>query len=268
LPDDYGILKDERFAEVDTESIVPNPDQPRLRFESKAIEELSQSIRETGVIQPLLVAPDGENYRLIVGERRWRAAMKAGLKKVPVLIRMIPRERQLEISLIENLHREDLNPLEVAFVYQRMIKELSCTQEDIAVRVGKDRTSITNYLRLLTLPKVVQDYLAEDKISMGHARALASLESSEAQETLAHEIVRRELSVRDVERMISARKKEPRGEKKAVLDPDLRALEEDLVRHLGTKVVVSGTRKKGTIRISYFSLEDLNRLYGKIKGAS
>lgn len=268
LPDDYGILKDERFAEVDVESIIPNPDQPRIRFDAEAIEELARSIKESGIIQPLLVTPDGENYRLVVGERRWRAAMKAGLKKIPVLIRVIPPERQLEISLIENLHREDLNPLEIALVYQRMIKELNCTQEEVADRVGKGRTSVTNFLRLLELPELVRDYLSENKISMGHARALASLESREAQEALAHEIVRRDLSVREVERLISPGNKEKPGEKKRVSDPDLRAVEEDLVKHLGTKVRISGTRKKGTIKIDYFSLDELNRLYAKIKGES
>lgn len=267
LPDDFGILKDERYAEVDIEDILPNPLQPRLRFDPKSIENLAESIKESGIIQPLLVVPDGENYKLIVGERRWRAAQKAGLRRVPVLIRSIPAERQLEISLIENLHREDLNPLEIALVYKRLIEEMNYTQQDIADRVGMDRSSITNYLRLLTLPRVVQDYLAQDKISMGHARALVSVENPEFQISLAQDIVHKGLTVRDVERIISSLKKgqlRPPREQKA--DPDLQAVEEELVKQLGAKVSIVGNRKKGTIRIFYFSLDDLNRIYEKIKG--
>jgi len=269
LPDDYGILKDERYAEVDIEDVRPNPLQPRLKFDSKSIDELAQSVKESGIIQPILVVPDGENYKIVIGERRWRAAQKAGLKKIPVLIRSIPKERQVEISLIENLHRQDLNPLEVALVYKRMIEELNHSQQDIADRVGIDRTSVTNYLRLLTLPRVVQDYLSENKISMGHARALISVENAEFQISLAQEIVRKNLTVRDVERIISNLKKRPlqlQREKKA--DPDLHAVEEELIRLLGAKVSILGSRKKGTIKIFYFSLDDLNRIYEKIKEVS
>jgi len=268
LPDDYGILKDERYAEVDIEEVSPNPLQPRMRFDPGSIEELARSMRESGVIQPLLVVPEGETYKIIVGERRWRAAQKAGLRKIPVLIRQIPKERQLEISLVENLHREDLNPLEIAHVYQRLIRELNYTQEEIADRVGKDRTSVTNYLRLLNLPEIVQDYLSENKITMGHARALLALEEAESQISLAREIVHQNLTVREVERIISGRKARRTADKKPGSDADLRAVEEELIKALGTKVAIVGNRKKGTIKISYFSLDDLNRIYGKIKGGS
>lgn len=268
LPDDYGIIKDERYAEVDIEEVVPNPLQPRLKFEPQSIEELARSIKETGVIQPILVVPEGESYKIIVGERRWRAAHKAGLKKIPVLIRQIPVERQLEISLVENLHREDLNPLEVARSYQRLVEELGYTQEEIAARVGKDRTSVTNMLRLLNLPQAVLDYLSEDRITMGHARALLALDNPDSQIALAEEIVRRNLTVRDVERISSRSAKKTSSSKKADSDPDLLALEEDLVRMLGTKVKISGSQKKGTIKIQYFSLDDLNRVYRKIKGGA
>ena len=268
LPDDYGILKDERYAEVEIERVSPNPLQPRLRFDSDSIEELSRSIKESGMIQPVLVVREGEGYKIIVGERRWRAAQKAGLKKIPVLIRQIPNERQVEISLIENLHREDLNPLEIANVYQRLIRELKYTQEEIAERVGKDRTSVTNYLRLLNLPETVQNYLAENKITMGHARALLALEEPESQIALAAEIVKKNLTVRDVEREISRRKRLRPSAGKREFDADLRAVEEELVKALGTKVKISGNRKKGTIKISYYSLDELNRIYAKIKGGS
>ena len=267
LPDDFGILKDERYAEVDIEDIFPNPHQARLRFDSESINELAQSIRESGVIQPILVVPEGENYKIIVGERRWRAAQKAGLKKMPVLVRSIPMERQLEISLIENLHREDLNPLEVAMVYKRLMDELQCSQQDIADRVGLDRTSVANYLRLLTLPRVVQDYLSQNKISMGHARALVSVEKPDLQIALAQEIVGKDLSVRDVERIVArAVKQSTRMSQEKRTDPDLQAVEEELIKVLGTKVSIQGNRKKGVIRILYFSLDDLNRIYEKIKG--
>lgn len=266
LPDDYGILKDERYAEVNIEQVSPNPLQPRMSFNPVSIEELALSMRESGVIQPILVVPEGESYKIIVGERRWRAAQKAGLKKIPVLIRQIPKERQLEISLVENLHREDLNPLEIAHVYQRLIRELNHTQEEIAVRVGKDRSSVANYLRLLNLPELVQSYLSENKISMGHARALLAIDSADAQIALAREIVHKNLTVRNVERMISRSKGKRWAVRKTEPDADLRAVEEELVMALGTKVTITGNRKKGTIKVFYFSLDDLNRIYGKIKG--
>jgi len=268
LPDDYGIIKNERYAEVAIDEVVPNPLQPRLKFDPQSIEELARSIRETGVIQPILVVPEGDAYKIIVGERRWRAAHKAGLKKIPVLIRQIPIGRQLEISLVENLHREDLNPLEIAHVYQRLVEELGHTQEEIATRVGKDRTSVANYLRLLNLPQVVQDYLSENKITMGHARALLALDNPDSQIALAGEIVSRNLTVRNVERLISGRKGRAAASKKPEFDPDLQALEEDLVRILGAKVTIAGSRKKGTIKIQYFSLDDLNRIYRTIKGGA
>jgi ParB family chromosome partitioning protein len=268
LPDDYGIIKNERYAEVDIDEVVPNPQQPRLKFDPRSIDELAQSIRGSGVIQPILVVPEGDTYKIIVGERRWRAANKAGLKKIPVLIRQIPLEQQLELSLVENLHREDLNPLEIARVYRRLVEELGYTQEDIAARVGKDRTSVTNYLRLLNLPEVIQDYLAENKITMGHARALLALDNPDSQVALAKDIINRNLTVRDVEKLISGRKGEPGAPRKAAFDPDLQALEEDLVRILGTRVTIAGSRKRGLIKIQYFSLDDLNRLYRKIKGGT
>ncbi len=268
LPDDYGILKEERFAEVEIEHILPNPLQPRMRFNPESIDELAQSIRETGVIQPIVVVPEGDNYKIIVGERRWRAAQKAGLKKIPALVRSIPKEKQLEVSLVENLQRESLNPLEVAIVFQRLMEELGFTQEEVADKVGKDRSSVANYLRLLLLPRQVQEYLSEDKLSMGHARALAALEDAEAQVELARAIVAKSLSVRDVEKIVSRAKKKSPAIKKHDFDPDLRSVEEDLVKILGTKVTISGSRKKGTIKVLYYSLDDLNRIYDRLKGAA
>jgi len=267
IPEEYGILKGERYADMDIELIKPNAFQPRIRFEEASINELAQSIKTTGILQPIVVVPEGSQYRIIVGERRWRAAQKAGLKRVPAIVRMIPREQQLEVSLIENLQREELNPLEIANAYQRLIQELDMTQQDVADKVGKDRTSVTNYLRLLKLPAEVQEKLASDKISMGHARALLALENPELQVSLTRQVVDKQLSVRDVERLIQKLKHHRPARTKRPGDADLEALQEDLLKILGTKVVLSGNKNKGTIKIFYFSLDELNRLYGHIKGA-
>jgi ParB family chromosome partitioning protein len=266
IPDEYGILKEERYADLDTDKIKPNPLQPRLKFNQESIDELANSIRESGVLQPVIVVPDGERYRIIVGERRWRAAQKVGLKKIPALIRSVPNVQQLETSLAENLQREDLNPLEVALAYQKMTQELNYTQQEIAEKVGKDRASVANYLRLLKLPKEIQDNLAEDKITMGHARALTALEDPKLQISLSRQIIKNQLSVRDVERLIRRIKKAPEGRKSSPPNPDLMALQEEFTRILGTKISISGNQNRGVIRIHYFTLDELNRIYEKIKG--
>lgn len=266
IPEEYGILKEDSYADLDIEKLKPNPLQPRLTFSRESIQELARSIKESGVLQPIIAVPEGDFYRIIIGERRWRAAQLIGLKKIPVLIRTMPREKQLEASLIENLHREDLNPLEIAQAYQKLIQELAYTQEELAEKVGKDRTSVTNYLRLLKLPKEIQDYLGEGKITMGHARALLSLENPERQVSLAHQIVQKNLSVRDVERMTQEGKiKSPPRETQPV-DADLMALQEEFLKILGTKVSISGTQDKGVIKVYYYSMEDLDRIYEHIKG--
>ena len=159
IPEEFSILKDERFAELDIEDVKPNPFQPRMKFDDQTIDELAQSIRESGIVQPVIVAPEDDHYKIIVGERRWRAAQKAGLRKIPVLIRNIPKDKQLEVSLIENIHREELNALEIAQAYQRLIDEHGYAQHELADKVGKDRSSVTNYLRLLKLPQEIQDRL-------------------------------------------------------------------------------------------------------------
>ena len=267
IPEEYGILKEERYAEVDLDELRPNPLQPRLKFDSQTIGELAQSMKETGVIQPILVVPEEDHYKIIVGERRWRAAQAAGLQRVPVIIRNIPIEQQLEISLIENIHREELNPLEIALAYQRLIQELKYTQQDIAEKVGKDRTSVTNYLRLLKLPKEVQDFLADSKISMGHARALLGLEDPKLQLSLCRRIVQKNISVREVEKMVQKLSGGPPAPKEINQDPDLAALQEELLKLLKTKVFIAGNRNRGVLKVYYFSLEELNRIYSQMKGA-
>ncbi len=265
IPEEYGILKEERYAELDIEQIKPNPLQPRLKFDSESIDELAHSIKESGILQPIVVIQDKSYYKIIIGERRWRAAQKIGLKKIPAVIRSMAKVKQFETSLVENLQREDLNPLEVALAYKKLIQELNYTQQDIADKVGKDRTSVANYLRLLNLPKEIQNNLAERKISMGHARALISLENPRLQISLARQIIQKQLSVRDVEKIIQKIKHPTPSKKDQLPDPDLMALQEELIKLLGTKVSIAGTQKKGVIKIHYFSTDDLNRFYEKIK---
>lgn len=266
IPQELGILKEERYADLDIDQLKPNPVQPRQKLNQESIEELAQSIKASGLLQPLLVVPEGDGYRIIVGERRWRAAQRIGLKKIPVLIRSIPQEQELEISLIENLQREELGPLEIAMAYQKLIQELDYTQEQVAEKVGKDRTSVTNYLRLLKLPKEIQDELAEYKISMGHARAMLSLKEPEQQKSLCRLIIRENLSVRDVEKMIKRVKTKPKKEK--VLDPDLLALQEEFLKILGTKVIIQGDHNRGSVKIHYYSMDELHRIFELIKGVS
>lgn len=265
LPEEYGILKEERYAELDIEKLKPSSLQPRLKFNENSIGELASSIKEAGILQPVLVVPEGDHYTIIVGERRWRAAQKIGFKKIPSIIRTMPKAQQLETSLVENLQREELNPLEIALAYQKLSQELNYTQQEIADKVGKDRTSVANYLRLLNLPKEIQDYLADGKISMGHARALLALENAKAQVSLARQIVKNQLSVRQIEKTTQRSKPSPQKGKGPSPDPDLMALQEEFIRLLGTKVSISGSQNRGIIKIHYFSTDELNRIFEKVK---
>ena len=268
IPDEFSILKDERFAELDLEEIKPNPFQPRTKFDDQTIDELAQSIKETGIVQPVIVAPEDDHYKIIVGERRWRAARRAGLRKIPVLIRNIPVEKQLEISLIENIHREELNALEIARAYQRLIDDIGYAQHELADKVGKDRSSVANYLRLLKLPEEIQKRLNDGEISMGHARAMLALEDAAAQLYCCKQVVDRGLSVRNTESLVNRLKKKAPRSQRSLADPDLHALQEEMLKLLGTKVLVAGSRNKGVVKIYYFSLDDLNRIYDRVKGAS
>jgi ParB family chromosome partitioning protein len=266
LPEEYGILKDEKFVDVDVEDLKPNPLQPRQNFDPDAIAELARSIEETGILQPLVVVPEGNHYKIVVGERRWRAAQKIGLAKIPAIVRQLSEQEQIEVSLVENLQRKDLNPIEVAHAYQRLIHELKYTQETVAEKVGKDRASVANLIRLLKLPPEIQKMVAEGKISMGHARALITLEKPDQQIFLSRLIVEKNLSVREVEKMMTEKRQLSASKPKPELDPDLLALQDELVKILGTKVVISGNSQKGMVKLFYFSLEELNRIFDKIKG--
>jgi ParB family chromosome partitioning protein len=251
------------------EEIRPNRSQPRRYFDEARLQELADSIREKGILEPLIVRRVAEGYELIVGERRWRAAQKAGLREVPVLVKEMEGRDVLEVSLIENLQREDLHPLEAADAYRRLIEEFDISQEELGARLGKDRTTIANTLRLLKLPPEVKEPLLQNRISSGHARAILSLETKEEQKELCTLIVEKGLSVREAEAVAKRWAKPGRSskpEKKTDLESQLAALGDSLRRRLGTKVRVLARGKRGKIEIEYYSFEDLERIVETILG--
>lgn len=245
--------------------IEPNSAQPRKQFDEESLQELADSIKAYGVLQPLLVKEKDGHYEIIAGERRWRAAKLAGLTEVPVLIREYDKQKTMEVALIENIQRTDLNPIEEALAYQRLIQEFHLTQEEIAVRVSKNRATITNSMRLLKLDERVQQMLVDGKISSGHARALLALEDGEGQYQAAKKIVQENLSVRDVEKLVKMlnRPKKEKSEKETGPDINLiyRQLEDKLKTIMGTKVIINRKDKnKGRIEIEYYSQDELERL--------
>jgi len=254
------------FAELPIELISPNPYQPRKTFNEASIEELARSVREHGIVQPLVVTRAGDRYKLIAGERRFRAAMKAGLRTVPVVIKeMMVEGDALQIALIENIQREDLNPIEEAAAYFQLHQEFALTQEEISKRVGKERSTVANFLRLLKLPESVKKLLAAGQLSMGHARALLAVDSAKKQEQLADRVVKRQLSVRQTEVLAADRApKEQKKEKEK--DVFTRDAEERLTRTLRTKVDIDRKRRGGVIHIRFSSEDDLIRLYDDLTG--
>jgi ParB family transcriptional regulator, chromosome partitioning protein len=261
-----SVDQDDVLQEVDVDLLEPNADQPRTRFREDKLEELAASIRANGIVQPILVRRQGQHYQIIAGERRWRAAQRAGLERVPVVVRDIPDERVLELSLIENIQREELNPIEEANAYRRLIDGLGITQEDVARRVGRERSSVTNYLRLLKLPEEIQQWVEEDKLSMGHARALLSLDQAEHQRDLALEVIARSLSVRETERFVKKLHEETSRRRGATRsdgsqDANVRAAEEKLSRRLGTKVRIQRLKQGGKIEIYFYSDPELDNIY-------
>jgi ParB family transcriptional regulator, chromosome partitioning protein len=254
------------------EEIFPNPSQPRRHFDESKLQELADSIKEKGVLEPLLVRKSSQGYELIVGERRWRAAQKAGLKEVPVLVKDAEPGEAYEISLIENIQREDLNPIEEAEAFRRLIEDFGISQSDMASRLGKDRTTIANALRLLKLPPEIRGHLLENRITAGHARAILSLESMERQKQLANLIIEGGLSVRQAEqmakRLAAERSKRRLAERTGDLQHQLNSLQDSLRRHLGTKVLIRQRGKKGRIQIEYYSSEELDRIAEAILGST
>lgn len=244
--------------------IEPNSEQPRKNFDEGSLQELADSIKQYGILQPLIVQKKGNHYEIIAGERRWRAAKLAGITDVPVLIREYDKQQTMEIALIENVQRADLNPIEEAQAFQQLIQEFHLTQEEIANRVSKNRATITNSMRLLKLDVRVQDMLTDGKISSGHARALLGLEEGERQYQVAVKITEEKLSVRDVEKLVKMMNRPPK-EKKPEKGPDIdliyRQVEDKLKSIMGTKVVINQKDKnKGRIEIEYYSQEELERL--------
>ena len=260
----------EEVITVRLTEVVPNREQPRKRFDEASIEELAASIREHGIVTPLLVQTKGKYYELIAGERRWRAAKLAGLKKVPVLLRTFSEEQAAEIALIENIQRENLNAMEEALAFRRLQEEFSLRQEDIAKRVSRSRSAITNSLRLLKLEENVQTMLAEGKLSMGHARALLSLEDPEQQRVTAAEVAAKDLSVRETEKLVRRLLTPAKPVKTKARDEQLesiyRDLEEQLRKSIGTQVSIQPIKgKKGKIEIEYYSDEDLERIITQLR---
>lgn len=255
---------DRMLAYLPIESLLPNPYQPRTSFAEEALLDLSRSIKEMGVIQPIIVRDaGGGRYEIVAGERRWRAAKLAGITKIPAVVRPLSDAESLEMALIENVQREDLNPLDTAEAYDTLIKKFSYTHEALAVRVGKDRTNITNYLRLLKLPDPIKEDLRTERLSMGHARTLLALDDLPLQLNLSRKIVKRRLSVRELERIVQNYKKKqsPPISGTQNKDADAAALEKGLSRLLATKVMVKGNiNKSGKLEIYFHSREELLRL--------
>jgi len=259
----------EAVAQLPIDSIQPNPLQPRRIFQHDRMEELAQSIRANGIIQPLVVRRHAEHYQLVAGERRWRAAKLAGVAQVPAVIQEIPDERLLEITLIENIQREDLNPIETAQAFDRLCRELQLNHEEIGRRTGKDRSTIANLIRLLQLPPDLQQLIAERRLSAGHARCLLALPTAELQREVAEKSVAQGWSVRQVERLTQRimEDRKPKAVDELQADPNVKAAIQELERVLGTKVrIIEKARQKGRIEIEYYSPEDLDRIYSTIVG--
>jgi ParB family chromosome partitioning protein len=261
IPDAAAPSVSERSLDVDTDLLRPNAFQPRTTMDETKIEELAKSIRANGIIQPIVARRVEGGYEIVAGERRWRAAQRAGLLKVPVVVRDIPDEKLLAAALIENIQREDLNPIEEAHAYRRLADEYRLTQEQIADAVGKDRSSIANYVRLLKLPQEIRTALGSGALSMGHARALLGLPDEAAQLRVSRDVVAKNLSVRETETLVK-KAVEPAPAKPAVeKDVHTRAAEERLRFALGTRVRIVRKRKGGQLEIDFGSEEELQRLF-------
>ncbi len=259
----------ENINEMDIDLIDPNPEQPRSRFPEENLNELAQSIKTNGIIQPIIVRGKNGRYEIIAGERRWRAAQRAGLQKVPVVLKEVADDKLLELALIENIQRQELNAVEEAKAYRKLVDTIGLTQEMVAERVGKNRTVITTYLRLLKLPDEIQKLIEEEKISAGHGRALLMTDDADAQKRIANMIVEMSLSVREAEKAVRRVK---RGSEKITgkqtkskpkIDANTKAAETKLRRHLGTSVniIPDGNGTGGKISIEYYGETDLDRIY-------
>jgi len=273
IPDiETSDLDPTSFFKCDIDAIRPNPYQPRRTFAEEELRSLSDSIKEKGVIQALVVRPAATGYELIVGERRWRSARMAGLKQVPVVVKDVSTEEMLELALVENIQREDLNPLEKAEAYYQLMKEFGLTQEKVAKRVGQDRSTVANFLRIRNLPKQIQEDIVNSTLTMGHARALMGAETPAQQKTAWRRIVSGDLSVRAAEALVKKLKadKGKASKSKAVSSADLhlQGVADDLTRRLGTKVRIVRHGKRGRLEIEFYGNDDLDRLITRLKTSS
>ena len=258
--------RDQRFDEsavlrIDINSIDPNKEQPRIRFDEEKIQSLAESIRQHGLVQPILLKPHGgERYLLVAGERRWRAARMAGLTRIPAIVKRFSDQEVLEIALVENLQRENLNPMEEAEGIRQLMERFGLTQEKVAERLGKSRPAVANALRLLALPEDIQGMVREGQLSPGHARAIMAIQDPEAQRAAAQRIAAKGLSVREAEAMTKRPPKAKSPKEEAPRSPYLVDLEEQLCERLGTRVNIQNGDKKGVIQIEYYSDQDLERI--------
>ncbi len=249
----------EEVLYLDIDRIFPGEHQPRKRFRDESLKELALSIKEKGLLQPIIVSRVGDGtFRLVTGERRWRAAALAGLRKIPALIKNVASKDSLEIALIENIQREDLNPMETAEAFNRLIIDFNLTQEELSDKVGKDRATIANYLRLLKLPEEIKSLINNGSLSIGHAKAILTIDGKANQIEAARKIVRKGLSVREAESL--AKRISRPAKVKPIKDPQISSLEEKLIKSLGTKVRIIHKGKRGKIEIEYYSLDELDRL--------
>lgn len=273
LGEETASQSNETYLEIDIDLIEPNSSQPRSRFAEEKLEELAQSIRANGIVQPIVVRKKSGGYQIVAGERRWRAAQKAGLQKIPSVIKEVADEKLLELALIENIQRQELNAIEEARAYKNLIDTIGLTQEMIAERVGKNRTIVTTFLRLLKLPKDVQKLVEDEKLTAGHARALLMLNDADLQRKLATKAIELSLSVRETEKSVKriGRENNQIAEKKFIkpkLDANVKAAETKLRRRLGTQVNITpdGKGTGGKIEVEYYSESDLDRIYNLILG--
>ncbi len=258
--------EEEIITVLNINKIKANKKQPRKYFDEEKLVLLSESIKEHGMIQPIIVQKEGEDYCIIAGERRWRAAKKASLKEVPVIVMDIADSTVLEVSLIENIQRQDLNPIEEASAFKRLIHDFKLTQEELARKIGKSRTSIANTMRLIHLDERVQQFLIEESLSEGHGRALLGLENTEDQFIAAQKVIDEGLSVRETESLVTSFHKAKPVARKMKIDPYYKDIEKRLAKSMGTKVLLKPKAKnKGKIEIEYYSMEDLNRLLEYLK---
>lgn len=264
---DAERLENRGISYIDINDIKPNEKQPRKNFDEEKLEELATSIKEHGLIQPVILRHSEIGYEIVAGERRWRACRKAGIKEIPSIVKELTDEQNMLIAIIENMQREDLNPIEEAEGLNQMIESFGLTQEEVSKSIGKSRPYITNALRLLKLPEQIRNFLSEGKIATGHARAIAGIPDSKKQVEIAEYVIEKELSVREIEKLIKelGSDKKKNTQKKAEKTPDVKRLEEDLKQIMGAKVNLSQKGKKGRIEIEYYSREELERLIELLK---